>query len=96
MKNKFIPTAKEELAFKKVIKAINEAKKLGLRFYGQQHMLTAFNAHAEKYMSNFSVENLMSKCGNGRIPNLSANVLSDSGADDEIYFNTSADNPENQ
>lgn len=95
MKNKFKPTAAEELAFEKVIDAINEAKKLGLRFYGKQGRLVAYNKHAEAYEQKHGFYKLLHTTGERQLPHLGSLVLSDSGADDYISY-LPGDDPDNQ
>lgn len=85
----FKATIQQEKAFNKVIKAIKDAKKKGLVFYGKQNNLVAYTKQAETY-----IETDIDGCwfGKGKVIDyLSANVLSDSGADDYALYRTTED-----
>ena len=77
---KFAANKKQQEAFNKVIKAIENAQKLGLVFYGKQENLVAYTKQAHNYIEEDFSSSLY---GDGnQIEHLSKNVLFDSGADD--------------
>lgn len=93
--NKHHFNEKELIAFKNVVKAIKQAKKLGISFYGLQNNLVGYNKFSANYIDrNSDTALLSSSAHNGIIPYESASVLTDSGADDYYHFNQKDDNPE--
>lgn len=88
MKHK--PNKKQKEAFNDVIKAINNAKKLGLVFYGKQECLIAYSKAADDYINKFDFSKTLST-GLKVVPYLCSNVLSDSGADDYSCYFTKED-----
>jgi hypothetical protein len=87
----FNPNQKQKEAFKKVEKAIKDAKKSGLVFYGKSACLVAYTKQADKYIDENGFENCF---GNmcSQIPCISENgLINDSGADDYPQFMTKSD-----
>lgn len=88
------PNKIQEAAFKKVVKAMQEAKKAGLVFYGKSDVLVAYTRQAEDYVNQHGFSKLLGR-GTRQIPNLlGRNVLHDSGADDYPCYATKKDEQE--
>lgn len=87
--SKHIPTKAQEIAFKKVVKAIKELRKLGLAVYAKQCNLVAYTKAADQYAQEFSPLHKMGKYG--AIPCLSEPCFTDSGADDYATYISTED-----
>lgn len=82
----FTPNEKQEKAFDAVVKAMKEAKKIGLVFYGKGDTLVAYTKVADDYVNKHDTWELIGN-KNEQLPCLSClKVLSDSGADDYPCF----------
>jgi hypothetical protein len=90
----FTPNEKQEKAFDKVSKAIKDAKKAGLIFYGKCGQLVAYTKQADEYVEKNGFLNCFGTM-QGQIPNISmAGLIKDSGADDYPQFISDADERE--
>jgi hypothetical protein len=91
MRTNFNPTSKQQQAFKRVERAIKDAKKEGLIFYGKSQSLVAYTKEADDYIRTNGFE----KCfgtNAGQIPCISKlDLINDSGADDYPQFLTKSD-----
>jgi len=91
-KNKYIPSQVQVKAFENVIKAIRDANKKGLVFYGKQENLVAYTKEADRYANQFDFGNLLR--GRGcEIHFLNESILIDSGADDYGRYMSIEDEP---
>lgn len=87
----FSPTAEQKRAFYKVEKAIKNAKKLGLVFYGKQDSLVAYTEKANNYIEKEGFFECLTGRGS-QIDHVSAlGLINDSGADDYARYVTQAD-----
>lgn len=92
------PTKAQIKAFEKAVVALYKCKSLGLKLYGRQFDLIAFTSQADNYVHETGLETCMNYVS-GEIPHLSAsslsthhsNFLSDSGADDGVYYQSDED-----
>lgn len=81
MSQSFSPTEEQKLAYKKVAKAIKEAKRKGLVFYGKSGSLVAYTKQADAYVESIGFEKCLG--GYGQIDCISeTGLIKDSGADD--------------
>ena len=88
---KFTPNEKQEKAFEKVAKAIKDAQKTGLVFYGKSGQLVAYTKQADEYVESNGFLNCFGT-KQGQIPNISkSELIKDSGADDYPQFMSAAD-----
>lgn len=87
---KFSLTLKQEEAFKKVEKAIKDAKKLGLVFYAKSEKLVAYTKQANDYIEEDFESSLRGK-GNQVECISKSGLINDSGADDYGCYRTEAD-----
>ncbi|MBC7750068.1 MAG: hypothetical protein H7Z76_16105 [Methylotenera sp.] len=87
---KFSPTKVQEDAFKKVEKAIKEAKKKGLVFYGKSGSLVAYTKQADKYIEE-DFKSSLSGQGNQVECISKTGLINDSGADDYGSYRTKSD-----
>jgi len=87
----FSPNKEQILAFKKVEKAIKDAQKKGLVFYGKSGNLVAYTKQADNYNNEVDFSRTLGT-GFGQIPNISkSGLIVDSGADDYPCYRTQAD-----
>lgn len=98
---KHLANKRQQKAFEKVVKAMENAKKLGLVFYAKQWTLVAYTKDADNYAEQNCPLHKLSYVENcGVIPYLDAyGLLSDSGADDYAVYISDKDakkyNPDN-
>lgn len=87
----FSPNEEQIKAYKKVKKAIKEAQKKGLIFYGKSDSLVAYTKQADDYINNVGIEKSLAT-GFSQIPCISeSGLIADSGADDFNCFISKAD-----
>lgn len=90
--SKHIANDAQRKAFDKLVKAFKEAKKSGLVIYAKSEKIVAYTKQADNYIEN---EHGFEKSLRGQgyqVPNLNANLLADSGADDYGCYMTIEDN----
>ena len=88
---KFSPNKKQDLAFKKVAKAIKDAQKTGLVFYAKSDCLVAYTKQADKYNSEVDFRYTLGT-GFSQVSCISqTGLIIDSGADDYPSYRTRAD-----
>ena len=82
----FSPSKEQETAFKKVAKAIKDAQKIGLVFYGKSGSLVAYTKQADKYNNEVDFQETLGT-GLNEVDFISqTGLISDSGADDYACY----------
>jgi hypothetical protein len=87
----FSPNEEQIIAYKKVKKAIKEAQKKGLVFYGKSGSLVAYTKEADKYNDEVDFSQTLGT-GFSQIDCISEKgLIVDSGADDYPCYRSQAD-----
>lgn len=87
----FSPNKEQILAYKKVFKAIKEAQKKGLVFYGKSGNLVAYTKQADKYNNEVDFSETLGT-GFSQIDCISeSGLITDSGADDYPCYRSQSD-----
>jgi len=86
-------TKEQAKAFAQVIKAMERAKSKGLRFFGKQWSLVAYNESTAAYEDEHGLLNRHDCRGSNNLEYLSEHILNDSGADDYARYLKDADDP---